>query len=131
MPLELRPAWCLADQAVSEAIVLGPWVDEGGGLANALDGDAWRPGGSLQLRRVVEMKVDPIDLRRRLGLRAGAVVGIAARWSCRATATAGVHQGGPASINLGSESILTIDVPSTIASAIEIETCLVVNWAIS
>ena len=131
MPIELRPAWCLDDATVAEVIELGTWVDADKGPALERDGDDWRPGDSLQLRRTVELKVAPIDLRRRLGLKAGAVVGLAARWSCRSTSTAGVHVDGPLPIPLASDSVMVIDVPMTIARSLEIETCLVVTWSTS
>lgn len=128
MPLELRPAWCLTDEAVDEVMTFGPWTDHEGVPAYGRDGDDWRPGDILRLHRTVKLGVDPVDLRRRLGLRAGAVVGVAARWSCRSTSTAGVHSDGPTPLGLTPDTHLMIDVPASIAGSLEIETCLVVNW---
>ena len=82
------------------------------------------------MARSVELKSDPLDARRQLDLTAGQVLGIAARWSCRATSTAGVHLGGPAPIPLADTVSLTLDVPADIAGSIEVETCLVVRWTV-
>ena len=131
MPLELRPGWCLSDEAVDDAISLGDWiVADSGRPALANDGDDWKPGDSITMARSVELKSDPLDARRQLDLTAGQVLGIAARWSCRATSTAGVHLGGPAPIPLADTVSLTLDVPADIAGSIEVETCLVVRWTV-
>jgi len=128
MPLELRPPWCLTDDDLGDVIKMGLWTSPDGDPALSRDGDDWRPGETVRLSRTVKLEVDLIDLRRRLGLRAGAVVGVAARWSCRSTTTAGVHATGPAPIGLTANNVLIIDVPSTIAGSLEVETCLIVNW---
>ena len=122
MPLELRPGWCLSDEAVDDAISLGDWiVADSGRPALANDGDDWKPGDSITMARSVELKSDPLDARRQLDLTAGQVLGIAARWSCRATSTAGVHLGGPAPIPLADTVSLTLDVPADIAGSIEVD----------
>lgn len=129
MSLELRPAWCIDDNALAELIRLGPWMDSKDALAFKRDGDNWRPGETLDLRRTVELVVTPAELRRRLKLRAGARVGVAARWSCGYTFSAGVHVDGPAPLGLDSEKDLVVAVPSSLAGSLELETCLVVTWA--
>lgn len=128
MALELRPSWCLADDAVGGLVAIGPWLDDSGGQAADRDGDDWRPGESLRLHREVSLLVDPVDLRRELGLRAGAYIGIGARWSCRATAIAGVHEGGPRPLDVKSTDLLAVEIPPTVAGAVELESCIVVEW---
>lgn len=128
MALELRPSWCLADDRVSELIEMGPWRDEAGGLILDRDGDDWTPGDPVRLTRELTLIVDPIDLRRDLGLRAGASVEIGVRWSCRSTALAGVHEGGPHPIDVAHADQLVVQIPPTIAGAVELETCIVVGW---
>jgi|GEM_PF-6267548 len=131
MPIELRPGWCLADEAVHEAICLGDWiVEDTGQPAFANDGDDWKPGDSITIVRSVEFKINPLDVRRQLDLAAGQVLGIAARWSCRSTSAAGVHAGGPTPIPLADNGSLTLDIPAGIAGSIEVETCLVVKWTV-
>src|SRR5262245_55778760 len=100
MPLELRPTWCVGDDAIEAVVSFGPWVDENGLAAAERDGDHWKPGDTVCLTRSVELLADPLDVRRQLGLRPGAVIGVGARWSCRSTATAGVHLGGPSPLDL-------------------------------
>lgn len=131
MPLELRPAWCLTDDTVNGFLRFGDWKDEHHASALARDGDDWRPGDGLIIRRAVELGGGVADLRRALGLRAGAVLGVAARWSCRSTATAGVHVGGPAPLALESDLTVQLEIPPSIAGSLEIETCLIVGWAVS
>jgi len=131
MPLELRPAWCLTDDTVNSFLNFGDWTDEHHAPAMARDGDDWRPGDGLIIHRSVELDGGVVDLRRALGLRAGAVLGVAARWSCRSTATAGVHVGGPAPLVLESDLNLQLEIPSTIGGSLEIETCLIVGWTVS
>ena len=127
MALELRPTWCLGDENVEAAIRLGTWLNGSGLPALMNDGDSWKPGEAFQLDRSLELAMDTTDLRRHFNLRAGASVGVAARWTCRATGTAGVHRGGPAPLDLASTTVLSIDVPAEVAGSIELETCLVVS----
>lgn len=131
MPLELRPAWCLTDDTVDSFLNFGGWKDERRASAMARDGDDWRPGDGLILHRSVELDGGVVNLRRALGLRAGAVLGVAARWSCRSTATAGVHVGGPAPLPLESDLTVQVEIPPTIGGSLEIETCLIVGWTVS
>lgn len=127
MPLELRPTWCLDEAMVQSAVLFGEWMTADGRLALESDGDDWRPGQGLVLTREVTLLVDPFDLRRAFDLTANESVGVAARWSCRATGAAGVHVGGPAPIGLTTAPLLSLEVPADIASSIEVETCLVLT----
>lgn len=126
--IELRPAWCVDDSTVDENIELEHWVDDNGRLALARTGDDWTPGEGLALTRKVRLRVSPGELRRNLGLQAGAVVGIAARWACRATSTAGVHDEGPHPRPLTEDLDLSLTIPASVAGSLELETCLVVGW---
>ncbi len=128
MPLELRPTWCLTDAVVEDVLALGPWIDDHGRTTAERDGDDWKPGDAVLLTRSVELLADPIEVRRRLGLRAGAIAGIAARWSCRSTASAGVHVGGPAPLDLIGGVSIEVGIPDSIGGSVELETCLVVRW---
>jgi hypothetical protein len=128
MPFELRPTWCVADEEVKAVLDFGEWSDENGLSARSRDGDHWKPGDSIHLRRSVKLLADRLDVRRQLGLGPGAVIGISARWSCRSTATAGVHVGGPSPLDLLPETTLSVEIPSTIGGSIELETCLIVSW---
>lgn len=129
MSLELRPSWCLDDEAITKVASMGDWMLAGGGSAFDLDGDKWSPGSAVRIERELVTELDPIDLRRRLGLQAGATVGVAARWTCRTTAAAGTHRGGPTPIPLDGEIVLELEIPETVAGSIEIETCLLVGWS--
>lgn len=126
--LELRPSWCLPGDSVSQLISIGPWQDESGSEVSTRDGDDWTPGEPLLLSRELSLVVDPIDLRRDLGLRAGAAVEVGVRWSCRATALAGVHNGGPSGLDLTNTNRVVVEIPPTVAGAVELETCVVVRW---
>lgn len=129
MALELRPAWCIDDRVLEELVHLGPWTDADGGLALERDGDQWKPGESLQLRREITLLVDPFELRQQLGLWPGAQIGVAGRWSCRTTFDGGTHTDGPSPIPLVDTVAMTIDLPKRIAGFVELETCLLVKWA--
>ena len=87
MPLELRPSWCLTDTDV-ENLNFGPWIDDQGKEAISRDGDDWRPGQEVQLRRSFEVEGDLLDLRDQLKLAAGLSVGIGARWNQQGDAAA-------------------------------------------
>lgn len=126
--LELRPTWCAGDSLVEELIEFGAWSDGEGRALAARGGDEWRPGDGLRLRRVVRPQSSPLEIRQKFGLPAGASVGVAARWSCRSTAIAGVHTGGPGALALDEASELTLDIPAEVGGVIEVETCLVVRW---
>lgn len=128
MAIELRPGWCLSEDQVEGALELGGWKDSDGAPAFEFDGDSWRPGQALVFEREVEPLVDPGGLRRELGLVAGQMVGLAVRWSCRSTAIAGTHVGGPEPIPLDGPFTLRIEVPADVAGSIEVETCLVSRW---
>jgi hypothetical protein len=126
MSLELRPSWCLADDVVADALDLGPWmIDE----TPALDrnGDDWAPGQAVSARRLVQLTVDPLEMRRRFGLAAGQVVGIGARWSCKATSMAGTHSTGPSPSELGGLESIDFAIPSMLARSIEFETFLILH----
>lgn len=127
MTLELRPSWCLDDDLVSTVLEFGAWMDQKK-AAFERDGDDWQPGEQITLIRTVTPLIKQSEIRRRFGLAAGQVVGVAARWSCRSTSSAGVHATGPTSIKLLGETTLTLEIPVEIAQSIEIETCLIVNW---
>lgn len=131
MALELRPTWCLSDATVEKVIRLGPWATSDGRDAYYNDGDDWRPGEPLVLTREIELLTDLLDLRRELELGAGQSIGVAARWSCRATAAAGVHTGGPLPLPLIRSGPIVLEVPASIASSVEIETCLIARWSTS
>src|SRR4051812_47441621 len=128
MPLELRPTWCLTDALVEEVLSFGIWTDDQGRLAPERDGDHWKPGEPVRLTRSVELLADPIEVRRQLGLRAGVVVGVAARWSCPPPAIAGVHLGGPSPIALPSGVSIDVNTPASVGGSVELETCLVIRW---
>ena len=131
MALELRPTWCLPDATVEKVLRFGPWTTSDGRNAFTNDGDDWRPGEALALSREIEFLTDLLDLRRELGLGAGQSIGIAARWSCRATAAAGVHAEGPLPLLMTATGRIVLEIPSTIASSVEIETCLIARWSTS
>jgi hypothetical protein len=131
MVLELRPTWCLSDSTVEKVFRLGAWTTGDGHQAFARDGDDWRPGEPLVLSREIEFLADLLDLRRELGLGAGQSIGLAARWTCRATAMAGVHTEGPLPLPINGSGRIVLEVPSTIASSVEIETCLIARWSTS
>jgi hypothetical protein len=126
--LELRPAWCLDDSVVEEILEIGAWVTKDGRPALGRDGDDWKPGEPVGISRVIRLKDAPADARRRLGLRPGAVVGVACRWTCRTTSEGGTHVGGPAPLPLADNLTLSLEIPSNIAGSIELETCLLVRW---
>jgi len=126
--LELRPSWCLDDVTAKELIGLGAWSSADGMPALTRDGDHWRPGEPVRLQREVQLRLDVVDIRRKLGLRPGAVVGIGSRWTCRRTSEAGTHQGGPEPLPLTSSMILDLEIPPHIAGTVELETCLLVHW---
>jgi hypothetical protein len=128
MPIELRPRWCLDDETISEVLSLGDWANEAGARALDQDGDAWKPGETLVLRRDIEPLMDLFDMRRHLSLVAGQSVGVAARWSCGVTNNAGVHASGPTPVNLDGSITLVIEIPEHVGGSIEIETCLVIRW---
>lgn len=128
MPIELRPRWCLDDETISEVLGLGDWTNEAGARAFDQDGDAWKPGEALVLRRDIKPLMDLFDLRRHLSLVAGQTVGVAARWSCGVTNNAGVHASGPAPVNLDGSITLLIEIPEHVGGSLEIETCLVSLW---
>lgn len=130
MALELRPTWCLSDAIVERVLQLGPWMTTDGRQALTRDADDWRPGDALVLSRDFEVRTDLLDLRRQLGLAAGQSIGLAARWSCRATAAAGVHVGGPLPLPVTGSGRIVLELPSAIASAVEVETCLIARWSI-
>ena len=127
MPLELRPSWCLIDTDV-ENLNLGPWIDDQGKEAISRDGDDWRPGQEVQLRRSFEVEGDLLDLRDQLKLAAGLSVGIGARWYCRSNGRAGVHDGGPSPIPLLEAESIVVTLPAEIAGSVELETCLIASW---
>lgn len=127
MVLELRPTWCVDDEMVDAVMRFGRWEVDG---KSALDrhGDDWQPGERFSLTRSVELTVEPVELRRMLGLATGQVVGVAARWACRATSNAGVHVGGPNPTDLQlKETLISLELPVEVAGSIEIETCLIVR----
>lgn len=128
MPLELRPTWCLTDPVVDTAMTFGPWKTADGRPVSTQDGDSWSPGTGLLLRREIELDGDPLGVRQHLGVGAGGTVGVAARWTCRATFMAGVQTAGPLPVPLTSSTVLELDIPADIAESLEIETCLIVNW---
>lgn len=130
MTLELRPKWCLDEDLVSTALELGDWMIEGK-RAFERHGDDWQPGDKVVVTRDIRPLLKPVELRRKFGLAAGQVVGVAARWSCRDTSFAGVHVGGPVALDLDEDLKLTLDIPVEIARSIEIETCLIVNRSTS
>jgi hypothetical protein len=118
----------VTDDAIDSVIGLGQWSDEDGLSVAGRDGDHWKPGDGVHLERTVELLADPLEIRRQFGLRPGAVIGVAARWSCRSTATAGVHVGGPLPLDLLSNGTLAVDIADAVAGSVELETCLVVSW---
>ncbi|MEQ1698536.1 MAG: hypothetical protein ABMA25_00405 [Ilumatobacteraceae bacterium] len=128
MPIELRPNWCLGDETIDSVLEFGAWSAPDGRPALDNDGDDWQPGEHIVLKREIRVRVNSFDLRRAFGLTAGESIGVAARWSCRATATAGTHVGGPAPLRLSQDLSLDLEVPSDIAGSLELETCLVVTW---
>lgn len=127
MTLELRPSWCLDDDLVATVLEFGVWMDDKK-AAFERDGDDWQPGEQITITRTVTPLIKQSEIRRRFGLAAGQVVGVAARWSCRSTSNAGVHVSGPTAIKLLGETTLTLEIPVELAKSIEIETCLIVNW---
>jgi hypothetical protein len=126
--LELRPSWCLDDETAKELIELGAWTSADGTPALNRDGDHWRPGEPVLLQRQVQLRVDAVDVRRKLGLRPGAVVGIGSRWTCRRTSEAGTHEGGPEPLALTTDVTLDLAIPPHIGGTVELETCLIVRW---
>lgn len=131
MAFELRPTWCPTDGEVDRLFQFGSWMTGMGTEALLNDGDDWRPGQSLFISRDVELRQDLLSVRRDLGLAAGQAIGVAARWSCRATGSAGVHDGGPEPLALADHVRLEMSIPARIAGSIEIETCLVTSWSTS
>ena len=126
MSLELRPSWCLADDVVADTLDFGPWtIDET--PARDRNGDDWVPGQAISARRLVHLKVDLLELRRKFGLVAGQVVGIGARWSCKATSMAGTHFSGPVPMEIGSLKSIDFEIPPTVARSIEFETFLILH----
>lgn len=124
---ELRPSWCVGDEEVESLIEFGRWEIDGGPAFDR-HGDDWQPGECVTVTRTFERRSEPVDLRRRLGLTIGQVVGVGARWACRATSTAGVHVGGPGPLKLFEKAdSITLEIPSEIADSIEIETVLIVK----
>lgn len=130
MVLELRPSWCLDDETASELFEFGPWMTPGGIPVSALDGDNWKPGEEVHLQRQVQVMFDAVEVRRKLGLRLGAIVGVGSRWTCRRTSEAGTHRGGPKPLALTTDMTLELAIPRDIGGSIELETCLVVNWVV-
>lgn len=128
MPIELRPPWCLTDETVYEAVRVSDWQNESGATAFDQNGDNWKPGEALTIRRLVEPTLDPLDLRNHLGLVVGQTLGVAARWSCSSTNNAGVHVTGPSPIVLDGAIQLEIEIPEHVGGSIEIETCLLTRW---
>jgi len=126
--LELRPKWCVDDSVLRQVIEFGPWMDEHGKRATSRSGDDWAPGHGLRLTRDVRLLVDARSMRRKLNLQSGAVVGVAARWACRSTSMAGVHDEGPRARPLVGDTVLAVSIPSVVAGSLEIETCLVIGW---
>lgn len=127
MVLELRPRWCITDAQIEAFFDIAPWLDSRGDLALEFDGDTWSPGRPLRLERRISIDVGPNELRQELGLPAGITVGVAARWSCRATSDAGTHLEGPMPLELEEETALIVDVPGSIATSVELETSVVVR----
>lgn len=127
MTIELRPSWCLTEAAVENALDIGPWMI-GDKPALERDGDDWQPGETVTVTRNIQLNLSPIDLRRGFGLEAGQGVGVVAKWSCRATSSAGVHAGGPDPIRLIENSNLTLEIPALIANSVELETSLIIDW---
>lgn len=124
---ELRPSWCVGYEEVESLINFGKW-EVGGSPAFDLHGDDWQPGERITVVRTFVRQSEPVDLRRRLGLTTGQIVGVGARWACRATSTAGVHVGGPGPLKLlGEVESITLEIPAEIAGSIEIETVLIVK----
>jgi len=124
---ELRPSWCVGDEEVRSLIEFGKW-EIGGSPAFDRHGDDWQPGEHVTVTRTFVRQSEPADLRRRLGLTTGQVVGVGARWACRATSMAGVHVGGPGPLKLPEEAdSITLEIPAEIALSIEIETVLIVK----
>lgn len=128
MALELRPPWCLSEATVSELIDFGEWITADGVAAVDHSGDHWKPGEAIHLARRVNLLVSPIELRQRLGILPGAVLGLAARWTCRTTFEGGAHVGGPRAVTLTSDTTLGLEIPPRLGGSIELETCIVVTW---
>jgi hypothetical protein len=123
--IELRPKWCVSQETLSELLELAPWKDEAGAVISKRTGDDWTVGQGIRLSRTAKV-LDPENILSRLGLRPGAAVGLAVRWSCRATAMAGTHDGGPAPMPVQDSMCLTLDLPPVLAGSLEVETCLIV-----
>lgn len=126
--IELRPRWCLNDSVVTSSLDLGSWTVDDGGEAFALDGDGWRPGDVVLLKRSVTFDGDAVELRRALGIPSGLRLRIGARWFCKATGRAGVHEHGPAPLDLLDVDLLKVALPKEIARSVELETCLIGLW---
>ena len=125
MTFELRPPWCASDQAVKALIDFGEWSKEQRNVFS-LDGDDWKPGADFDVTRTIEIECSPLEIRRKFGLATGQSLGVAARWSCRSTSRAGVHEGGPLALPISEQDQITLRLPREIASMVEIETYLVV-----
>ena len=97
------------DEVVGALIGLGDWITERGG-AFGLDGDDWKPGAVFDVSRTIEINCSPLETCE-LGLATGQSVGIAARWSCRSTSRAGVHDGGPLPLPISEHSQVTLQLP--------------------
>ncbi len=128
MALELRPTWCLHDDAVADNLELSSWMNADGSQAAENDGDDWAPGTRLELHRVLTAAVGHNELRQILGLEPGIGIGLAARWVCRATSAAGTHRGGPEPIPFDREVRLDVEVPAHVADQVELETCVLARW---
>lgn len=118
MALELRPSWTWSDDDTLDAIEFGAWQADNGVDAFELDGDSWKPGTAIQLTRQIQLSSEATDLDVQS-------IAIAARWSSRSTASAGVHVGGPEPLALNDSMKLELHLPASIAVDAEIETCLV------
>lgn len=128
MALELRPPWCMTDEAAREVLELSAWLNPDGSPAMANDGDDWAPGVPLSFHRIITSTTGANELRQSLGLEPGIGIGLAARWVCRATAAAGTHIGGPGARDFGPEARLDLEIPPHVADHIEVETCILARW---
>lgn len=125
--LELRPKWCATDDLAHGLLSLGDWLDADGRGISESTGDKWTPGMGLRLRRTFTPELSQREIRQRLGLSPDASVGIAARWFCVETASAGSHLGGPLPLDLDQPAELVMVIPGDLGGSVEVETCLVVR----
>lgn len=125
--LELRPKWCAKDEVIRELLSFGDWLDDAGNEISIRTGDEWKPGASLKLRRTFTPAFSEMEIRQKLNLPPEAFLGVAARWSCKDTALAGSHNGGPLPLSLEASTDLELEIPGDLGGSVEVETCLIVR----